>query len=205
MTAVVFASQSEAEPFLRSYQRGRFESLTEGEWRADDDIVACLTGMGKIKATLHVERMLQSTSVDRILHVGVCSSLSDEFEAGTPVAASHVMEGDRVELAAPAYPRMPLAVPFDSLEEAILVTQEHTVDGEDEQSYWQRIADISDMTGYAVAYVAATHGVPCHIIKVVTGTLNEDTDDFQKYLREAKEKAAEIAISAINKWREEDA
>jgi|GEM_PF-478373 len=201
MTGLVFSSITETQPFLKRYRRGRFESLAEGEWRADRNVVVCLTGMGKIKSTLCVERMLrEEPSIDRLLHLGTCTALSDTFTVGQPVAVSHVMEGDRVKLAAPAYPRMPLAVAFDDLEEAVLVTQEHTLQGEEEQSYWQRIADISDMSGYAVAYVAATHGIPCHIVKVVSGTIDADVDDFQEQLHKAQSGVADVALRAIEAW-----
>jgi len=205
MTGLIFSSVTEIQPFLQRYRRGRFESLTEGEWRGDNDVVVCVTGMGKIKSTLCVERMLKQESIERLLHVGTCTALKDSFDVGQAVAASHVMEGDRIELAAPAYPRMPLAVAFDDLEEAILVTQEHTIQGDDEESYWQRIADISDMSGYAVAYVAATNGVPCHIVKVVSGRLAGDADNFQDDLRTAQEGVADVALRAIEQWRTEEA
>lgn len=205
MTGLIFSSVTEIQPFLQRYRRGRFESLTEGEWRGDNDVVVCITGMGKIKSTLCVERMLKQESVDRLLHLGTCTALKDSFQVGQAVTASHVMEGDRIELAAPAYPRMPLAVAFDDLEEAILVTQEHTIRGDEEQSYWQRIADISDMSGYAVAYVAATNGVACHIVKVVSGTMDGEAEDFQKDLRTARAGVADVALRAIEQWRDDDA
>ena len=205
MTGLIFSSVTEIQPFVQRYRRGRFESLTEGEWRGDDDVVVCVTGMGKIKSTLCVERMLKEESVDRLLHLGTCTALKDRFDVGQAVAASHVMEGDRVELAAPAYPRMPLAIAFDDLEEAILVTQEHTIRGDEEQSYWQRIADISDMSGYAVAYVAATNGVPCHIVKVISGTMDGDAENFQEDLQTAQERVAATALRAIEQWRGDEA
>ena len=88
--------------------------------------------------------------------MGTCTALSDEIKLGSIVGASQVFEGDRIELAAPTYPRMPLTVPFDDVDQYTLVTQDHTVQGATELGYWQRIADMSDMTGYAVAYVAAS-------------------------------------------------
>jgi len=95
---------------------------------------------------------------------------------------TQVFEGDRIELSAPTYPRMPLSSPFESLREVTLVTQDHTVQGATELSYWQRIADISDMSGYAVAYVAATHGTLCQMVKIVTGHMGVDDPNLRKTL-----------------------
>ena len=199
MIGIVFATKEEAFPFLTRYQRGRFEDLAEGETQHDDEVLVSLMGTGKIKATLRTERLLQRHNVDRLLHLGACTALNPELSLGTAVAASQVFEGDRIELAAPSYPRMPLDVPFDDLPTGTLVTQDHTVEGQDERTYWQRIADMSDMSGYAVAYVAATHGIPCHIVKVVTGHFGAETPDFRKTHTAACETLANFLLGELDK------
>ncbi|MFQ5569940.1 MAG: 5'-methylthioadenosine nucleosidase [Rhodothermales bacterium] len=202
MIGVIFATEGEANPFLNRYQRGRFRGLSEGETLQDNHVLVSLTGVGKIKATLRTERLLQHHRLTRLLHVGTCTALNEALQVGAPVAASQVFEGDRVELATPTYPRMPLDVPFKTLPTATLVTQDHSVRGENERSYWQRIADISDMSGYAVAYVAATHGVPCHIVKVVTGYLHGQNKDFRKILSSACDTIADFLFEGLEVLQE---
>ena len=202
MLGLVFATEEEAHPFLTRYQRGRFSGLTEGETLQDNNLLVSLTGVGKIKATLRTERLLQNHRLTRLLHAGTCTSLRDELTVGMPVAAAQVFEGDRVELATPTYPRMPLDVPFSQLSKVTLVTQDHTVQGQEERSYWQRIADISDMSGYAVAYVAATHGVPCHIVKVITGHFQGQTKNFRKTLTSACETMADFLLKELDELSE---
>lgn len=197
MIGVVFATEEEALPFLKGYERGRFGSLVEGETQHDDHLLVSITGTGKIKATLRTERLLQRFSLDRLLHVGTCTALSESFPIGSLVAANQVLEGDRIELAAPSYPRMPLAVPFEDLAEGTMVTQDHTVKGQSEHSYWQRIADVSDMTGYAVAYVAATHGVPCHVVKVVAGQFQVQDEEIRKTKEAAYETIAAFLLDNL--------
>ena len=198
MIGLVFATVEEANPFLSRYQRGRFDGLSEGETLQDDHLLVSLTGIGKIKATLRTERLLQSYQLTRLVHVGTCTALQEALAVGTLAAASQVFEGDRVELATPTYPRMPLDVPFKTLEKVTLVTQDHTVQGQEERSYWQRIADISDMSGYAIAYVAATHGVPCNIVKVVTGHFQSQNKNFRKTLASACETLADFLLKEID-------
>ena len=202
MTGIIFATEDEAAPFLQQYKRGRFEDLYEGETLFDSDVFLTLTGLGKIKATLRTERFLQSHRPDRIFHVGTCTALNDDLKIGQLVAAAQVFEGDRIELAAPTYPRMPLEVPFGELRSGTLVTQDHVAKENSEKSYWQRIADITDMTGYAVAYVSATHGIPCHIIKVVTGHIHDDDHQFRKNLTGAYEKIATFLMSKLSQLEE---
>lgn len=203
MLGIVFSTEEEASPFLKRYQRGRLDGLLEGESLHDDHLLVSLIGVGKIKATLRTERLLQTHTLSRLVHVGTCTSLVDDLKVGVPVGAAQVFEGDRVELATPTYPRMPLDVPFEAIRTVTLVTQDHTVQGQEERSYWQRIADVSDMTGYAVAYVAATHGVPCHIVKVVTGHFQgEEHKNFRKTLVASCETLAEFLMHQLGHLQE---
>ena len=204
MTGIIFATEEEAEPFLHGYSRGRFEGLTEGEATHDGNLLVSLTGSGKIKATLRTERLLQEHRLERLIHAGTCSSLSDKHEVGDVVAASQVFEGDRIELAAPTYPRMPLEVPFDDLPQGILVTQDHAIKGDSEQTYWQRIADLIDMTGYAVAFVSATHGVPCHIVKVVSGRIGVEDPNLKRTLETAHQGLARWLTQALERSENTD-
>lgn len=202
MTGIIFATEEEAAPFLEEYKRGRFDDLREGDTLFDDDIVVSLTGLGKIKATLRTERFFQQHQPERIIHAGMCTALSDQFSIGDLVAADQVFEGDRIELAAPTYPRMPLDVLFDELPSGTLVTQDHVASNKSEKSYWQRIADMSDMTGYAVAYVAATHGVPCHIVKAVTGHITDDTQEFRRNLTSACRAVSTFLVAKLGEMEE---
>ena len=198
MTAFIFATGQEARPFLKLYQRGRFEGLNEGDTVQDENIVVSVIGVGKIKATLRTERLLRTENIVRIVHPGTCTSLTAEYEAGQIVTASQVFEGDRIELSTPTYPRMPLNVPFPDVASGTLVTQDHTPLEASEQTYWQRIAEMSDMTGYAVAYVAATHGVPCHIVKVVTGQMYTEDPNLHRTLDQAYESLATFLLKHMD-------
>ncbi|MGB0649452.1 MAG: 5'-methylthioadenosine nucleosidase [Rhodothermales bacterium] len=182
MTGIVFSTVEEAQPFLSTYERGRFDGLGEGESFHDDHFLVSILGIGKIKAALRTERLLRSYDVTSLVHAGTCTALGETLDIGDLVSVAQVFEGDRIELSAPTYPRMPLSVPFEELKQVTLVTQDHTVQGATELSYWQRIADISDMSGYAVAYVAATHGKLCQMVKIVTGHMGVEDTNLRKTL-----------------------
>lgn len=168
MTALVFATVEEASLFLRQHADRRFDGLDEGEHIRSGSVIFTVTGSGKINAALGVDRLLREYDVDTVVHAGGATSLSDEVDPGSVVGASFVVEGDSVELDDPVYPRMPLEVPFDPVAEGTLVSQDHPSADPDELSYWERIADMRDTTGYAVAYVAAQHGIPCYLVKGIT-------------------------------------
>ena len=200
MTAFVFATEQEARPFLKLYQRGRFDGLHEGDTVQDENIFVTVTGVGKIKAALRTERLLSAEKVVRVIHPGTCTALSEDYAAGQIVGVSQVFEGDRIELSTPTYPRMPLEVPFPALTKGTLVTQDHTPQDATEQTYWQRIAEMSDMTGYAVAYVTATYGIPCHILKVVTGQMYTQDANLIKTLDEAYASLATFLIKHLDQF-----
>ncbi len=197
MTAIVFANELVAHPFLKRYHRGRFEGLKEGETVQDNEVIVSVVGSGKLKAALRTERLLRSETIHRLIHPGTCSSLTPSIHAGTILGISQVFEGDRIELAAPTYPRMPLEVPFPDIPQATLVTQDHVPQDESEQSYWQRIADLTDDTTYAVAYVTATYGIPCHVIKVVSDRMYENSHQVDASQMEAVEHLADFLIDAL--------
>ena len=199
MLGIVFATTAEAQAFLEKYERGRFDGLSEGESQHDEKCLISILGIGKIKATLRTERLLRQRKIDRLIHVGTCTALIEDLKVGSVIAASQAFEGDRIELAAPTYPRMPLSVPFEDMKQGTLVTQDHTVHGATELSYWQRIADMSDMTGYAVAYVAATHGVPCHVVKVVSGHMGVEDKQLRKTLAASYSAMAEFLDQRLDK------
>lgn len=174
MIGIVFSTPDEAAPFVEQFAEGRLGELEEGAHLQTEALVATVTGPGKIKATLGTERLLHEHDINVLVHAGGATALTDEFEVGTVVGAAFVLEGDRVELDAPDYPRMPLDLPDDLSTEGTLVSQDHVRQDADELSYWERIADMRDATGYAAAYVAAQHGTSCHIVKGITGQAHAD-------------------------------
>jgi hypothetical protein len=168
MIAIVFSAPDDTALLADVSPGARLDDLEENTPIRVADALVAVTGAGKIKATLATERLLRAHDVDALVHVGSCTGLDDALAPGTLVGASFVLEGDRVELDAPTYPRMPLECPFDVDTEGTLVSQDHRPETDEEQSYWERLADVRDETGYPVAYVAAQHGTPCHVVKVVT-------------------------------------
>jgi nucleoside phosphorylase len=196
MVGLIFTTPEEAGPFVEQYAGGRFDRPTEGQPQQDDTVLLLATGLGKIKATLQMERLLCAHDLTRLLHVGTCTGLSDEAEVGTLFGASYVVEGDRVELSAASYPRMPLDAPDACDLDGTMVTQDHAV-ADDERQYWQRIGDVTDTTAYAVAYVAGQHGTPCTVAKAVTARAGEERDSFQEDRRAGYEQIARFLLDAI--------
>jgi nucleoside phosphorylase len=197
MIALVHTTATDAAPFLERFAAGRLVGLDEGETAQHEDVLITITGVGKMKATLYTERLLQRFDIDLLLHVGTSTALGDTVEIGSLVAAASVLEGDRISLTAPSYPQMPLATP-DDLPTGTLVTHDHAIGEDEEAGYWQRLADMSDTTGYAVAYVAAQHGVACHIVKAVTGRFQAEQDNFQHTLSKARQALADFTLDAVN-------
>jgi len=167
MLGLLFSTTDEAVAFVNQCTDARLQAPDVGEYVQAGDVLVGVTGIGKIQAALQAERMLRSHDVDTLLHAGLCAAVTDDLTPDTLLGVSFVLEGDRVDLDAPTYPRMPMECPFDTEHEGTLVSRDHSSPDSDEQSYWERLADVGDTTGYSVAYVAAQHGTPCHIVKAV--------------------------------------
>lgn len=196
MVGLIFTTPEETHPFVARYADGRFDRPTEGQPQHDGTVLLLATGLGKIKATLQIERLLRAHDLARLVHVGTCTGLSDAVNVGDLFGASYVVEGDRVELSAASYPRMPLEAPDACDFDGTMVTQDHAVDADDRQ-YWQRIGDVTDTTAYAVAYVAGQHGTPCTVAKAITAQAGEDRDSFQEDRRAGYEQMAHFLLETI--------
>jgi adenosylhomocysteine nucleosidase len=206
MLCLLFATLEEARPFLARYRGGAFRTLGADDVAQDDRVRVAVTGSGKIRATLRTEQLLAAHATDRLLHLGSCVALSDDLAPGDLLGVEHVLEGDRSrDLDVSVYPRMPLDLPFEVEHTGTLVTQDRGVDDADERAYWHRIADASDATGYAVAYVAARRGVPCFLAKAVAGRAGEPSDDLRADRAAAHEATATFALDAIDHFGAEDA
>lgn len=168
MIGIVFTTSDLATAFLNAYGEGRFDAVEEGTPVQTDHLLVAVTGPGKIKSALAAERLLRTHDLRMLIHTGTCTALDDTIDVGTLVGGTAVLEGDRVELDSPTYPRMPLSLPFAAPSEGIFVSRDHSADASEERGYWERLADVCDETSYAVAFVAAQHGTPCHVAKVVT-------------------------------------
>lgn len=198
MIGMIFTTPEEARRFVAAYGDGRFDALDEGVPQHDGTVLAMATGIGKIKATLQTERLLRTHDLDRLIHVGTCTGLSDEAEVGRLFGASFVVEGDRVALSAAAYPRMPVEAPDACDLSGTMVTQDHAVEGDEERQYWQRIGDVTDTTAYAVAYVAGQHGTSCTVVKAITAQAGEERDSFQEDRRDGYAQIADFALQALD-------
>jgi len=180
MIGIIFSTSKGAASFVEQYDSGRFDRIEEGQHAQIGEVIVAVTGSGKMKATFNTERLFQQYDLEVLLHGGDAVALVDDLEVDTLVGVTSVLEGDRVDLESPSYPRMPLDAPFDLAHEGTLVTQDHTTEDPEERSYWERIADLRDTTGYAIAYVAAQHGASCHIVKAITAQVGAEGASAEK-------------------------
>jgi nucleoside phosphorylase len=206
MVGVIFATPDEAAPFLARYRNGRFRQLRADDVAEDGDVLVALTGVGKIRAALRTEHLTRTHALSHLVHAGGCTALAPDLAVGAVVGVTHVLEGDRSrDIEVSAYPRMPLDLPFDAPHAGTLVTQDRGVYEDDERAYWQRLADVGDSTGYAVAYAAARRGVACTIAKAVAGRAGEPSDDVPGDRRAAHEASAAFVLDALAKLLPDEA
>lgn len=198
MITILFSTPQEASVFLKTYQNGRFDGIQEGEIQQDRQIRIGITGVGKIKATLRTEQIIRASKPSRILHIGTATKLNPKTNHLSLIGIEQVFEGDRMELTVPLYPRMPLEMPFKKMDTGTLVTQDHILKENKERVYWERLADVCDMEGYAIAYVSGLHGIPCHIVKVVLGEMKNTETEYKQTLKQAYQAISDFLLHVPN-------
>ncbi|MFD8878577.1 nucleosidase [Corynebacterium xerosis] len=155
------------------------------------DAPVLLTGIGRINATAALaETLARGPRPATILNVGTAGSLYDgpaNSTSGPSLAGVHRIS--RVILhdfshsavrrlaGADAYPAIDLDVAAEAVDETssskILATGDLFVEDSATRARLAETADLVDMEGYAIAWVARRFGVPVELIKLVSDPADE--------------------------------
>lgn len=157
----------------------------------DADVPVLLTGIGRIRATAALsEALARGPRPTAILNVGTAGALDDG-----PGSARHgVHRISRVLLhdfshaavrriaGADAYPPIDLDAPGDDArggaDTKVLATGDVFVEDSATRARLAAKADLVDMEGYAIAWVARRAGVPVELIKLVSDPADESAGEL---------------------------
>lgn len=148
------------------------------------DVPVLLTGIGRINATSALTEVLARGPLpSAVVNVGTAGSLADG-----PASAIHGVHHIRRVLlhdfshsavrrltGAEAYPAIELEVPDAVASESkVLATGDAFVEDSATRARLAEAADLVDMEGYAIAWVARRYGVPVDLIKLVSDPADEN-------------------------------
>jgi len=181
MIAVVFATDTEAAPFLSQVALSPLQDPVMDVYRcqlAPGNIVlmAAVCGMGKVAAALATQRLIDQYGCSRIVHAGICGALASRsgIAPGSIFRITQAAEEHPGRLGMPDQPAGCDSTWWPHLPEATLVTCEQPVFDNERKEELAKRADLVDMEGAVVAHVCARYRVACSIVKGVTDFADAD-------------------------------
>ncbi len=206
MIALILATLAEAEPFL---------ALLEAEKRLEKPFqtygfpplnnrpggLVIISGMGPDAAAEAAEYAVTARGVRILVNPGICGALSDTLIPGTFLWVTTAIDGDvLLQGATVTAPPLVLHAEWPHFSPARLATVSKPVFGGPPRITLAAHADIVDMEGYAVARVAARHGVACHLLK---GVSDDATDagrgDLFRHLTEVSAGLAHHVVAGLDR------
>jgi adenosylhomocysteine nucleosidase len=172
MIGLIFATKTEAGPFMSAKQMIRLEGwpipiyqVTSEPW-----IYIAISGMGKIAGAVSCQVLVRELKVDEIINAGACGALisGERYAPGRMYCVTSVVEGDHELLGKTPQPLISDGRWDWNLPAARLVTCDIPVFDLDRRRALSSRGDLVDMEGAAIARVAAMFGTPWAMIKGIS-------------------------------------
>lgn len=179
MIGIVFATQREAEPFLKMMGAEKLDDhqlpIHKGRC-AGHPVIAGISGMGKVAAALCTSFMILKHSAHMVINAGICGALSEDdlFAKDEVFRITQAQEGDCDRFQSPEKPVKCTPRLFSHLDEAKLVTNDKPVFDKSTKKRLAALGELVDMEGAAVARAAAMHQIPVALIKGVSDMADEN-------------------------------
>ena len=197
MIGLIFATQTEAEPFLEWSRAVCVNETPLAVYQVPNNprLIVTICGMGKVAAAVACHSQITELKVEEIVNAGVCGALQcgAHYAPGKLYCVTSAAEGDH---AIPNKPTQPLMsdgrIDWD-LPAARLVTCDRPVFDVEKREALSLSGDLVDMEGAAIARVAAMYGVPWSMVKGITDLAGpNDRDELQRNLTQVSEKVCRV-------------
>lgn len=147
-------------------------ALAEEARHLPEGVRLCITGPGKVRSALAVARALAEEPATCVVNIGTAGALRDGLPPGPHrigLVMEHDFDADAIEsLTGRRYEN---AIKLgDGL---TLATGDAFIASASRRAALAQHADLVDMEGFAVAYVARSVGATCQMFKIVTDSADE--------------------------------
>lgn len=192
---IYFATQAEAQTSLSALQTCPSKSRNTHLY---DNGIIVVGGIGLL-AAMHNLSSAHHLPFDEVWNLGVAGSLSNTYSLGELVAITSVTRPHLFPASLDSRSRQwqqdlfpPLKTAHQTLNQR-LVTCDYPIHQADLRDQLAQQADLIDMEGYAVAFLAKQWGKPCYIWKVVSDFASEGGPEVIKdQLKRASERLATL-------------
>lgn len=205
MIGLVFATHSEAKPFLDLVQAQLVEQKpfnTYGFHLAGQTkrFMAIISGIGKVPAALASQYLISAYNTKHIINAGVCGAATDGITPGQIFCVTESQEGDVWIRNNASVIHSSSHKGFEDLPSARLVTQDKPVCSKEKRARAVKLGELVDMEGAAVAKTCAILDVEVSLVKIVSDLADESTEvDIKQNLPEACAKLAKTLLKGLEK------
>ena len=208
MLGIIAAMEEELNALLTLRKDALRQDRCGMVFYTDGQIVAALSGIGKVNAALCAQTMILSYGVDAILNIGSAGGLAAGMEPGDLVIADAVAQHDlkvfdfQPDTCAcdPAMIEKLLQLSKGKVYRGIVASGDHFVSSAEEKDRITGMlgAVACDMEAASIGRACALNGVPFAVVRAISDSADENAVmSFDECLRLASERSAKAAISYI--------
>jgi adenosylhomocysteine nucleosidase len=136
---------------------------------AGGETLLVISGIGKAHAAAATAHLIERHRPETIVSLGVAGALNATFSLGELCQAASVTEPDRLDVFTNRNPEFRPAV-LSGPRQVRLATMDRPARTQAERTQLSEQAELIDMEGAAVIQTAASYGLGCHLLKLVSDT-----------------------------------
>ncbi|HBH45834.1 MAG TPA: hypothetical protein DDX47_00490 [Candidatus Jacksonbacteria bacterium] len=170
----------------------------------NQDIVLVESMVGKVAAGLATAYLLKHFAPKKIINIGLAGALNPAFEPGDTFFVSEVFQHDAyipiVSYQNDFYQRIAGEIPDDHARPAVrLTTGDQFIDNRKKLAALKAKADLVDMEGFAIAYVANKYDKKVIFIKATSDKANQSAaDELMINVQRAMQNSINLLLKIIS-------
>ena len=172
---IVCAMSEEVEKIITSFNLKSVDAHLPYNIFKNQQIVLIESSIGKVSSTLATSLLIERYSIDRLINIGLAGALKP-ITTGSAYFVNSVTQHDAfipfVEYQNDMYQKINCLVPDNVDNSLTLTTGDQFIDNTNKVT---NDADIVDMEGFAVAYVAKKYKLPITVIKGISDDANNSS------------------------------
>ncbi len=173
---IVCAMSEEVGKIITAFNLKKIEKNIGYTLYQNHQITLIESSIGKVASTLATTTLIANYKIDQLINIGLAGALKNT-PVGSAYFISRVTQHDAFipfeEYQQDMYQRIDCTVPASATNIATLTTGDQFID---DTKQVNSDADMVDMEGFAVAYVANKHNIPITLIKGISDDANSSSE-----------------------------
>lgn len=176
MTLLIFATELEAEPFIKNMKMV-LQEVKFPKTYSSPGLDLIITGIGKANAAMSTALALSQKDYSRIINLGAAGALKKDMDMGEVFSVKKIVEPGRPSLKDGGL-RIAFPEKFELLPARTLATRDRVVVSKEDRLALSKIADIVDMEGAAILQACKKFGKSCSMIKFISDGIEHHETRF---------------------------